>query len=146
MFTKETVSKSLSRHVSFIFFVTIRKGSDHFIVEGVTDANIIVAVKKTDRNDGYPTYGTVYYQLNQGKEATCSISHKNQTHDICKIVTHRLATKFTLRFRTCSIHKIWRSYTYGDYSSWQTVWTEPPSKHTPQLIKVNCVVVKGQIL
>ncbi len=79
MFTKETVSKSLSTHVCFIFFVTIRKGSDHFIVEGATDANIIVAVKKTDGNDGYPTYGTVYYQLNQGEEARCLISHKNQT-------------------------------------------------------------------
>ncbi len=138
MFTKETVSKSPSTHVCFIFFVTIRKGSDHFIVEGVTDANIIVAVKKTDGNDGYPTYGTVYYQLNQGEEASCLISHKNQTHDICKIVTHRLATKFTLRFRACST---WGGCT--DYSSWQTVWTEPPCKHTPQ---VNCVVVKGQIL
>ncbi len=132
----------------FYFFVTIRKGSDHFIVQRVTDANIIVAVKKTDGNDGYPTYGTVYYQLNQGNEASCTISHKNRTHDICKIVTHRLATKFVLRFRACNkfgfIGHQWGGCT--DYSSWQTVWTEPPSKHTPQLIKVNCVLDKGQIL
>ncbi len=141
MFTKDTVSKPMRSHVCFNFFVTIRKGSDHFIVEGVTDANIIVAVKKTDRNDGYPTYGTVFYQLKQGKKETCQLSYKNQTHDFCKIVTHRLATKFTLRFRACK-----KGGGCTDYSSWQTVWTEPPSKHTPQFNKVNCILQRAQVL
>ncbi len=148
MLTKDAVSISISTHVCINSLVTVRKGSDHFIVEGVTDASIIVAVKKTDGNNGYPTYGTVYYQLNQGNEASCSVSHKNQTHDICKIVTHRLATKFTLRFRACNtfgpLGNKWRLCTGN--SSRQTVWTEPPSKHTPQLIEVNCVLDKGQIL
>ncbi len=140
MFTKDTVSKSIRTHVCFNFFDTIRKGSDHFIVESVTDANIIVAVKRTDGNDGYPTHETVYYQLNQGKEASCTISHKNQTHDVCKIVTHRLATKFMVRLRACQ-----KGAHCTDYSSWQTAWTLPPSKQTPQLMRVNFALDKAHI-
>ncbi len=140
MLIKDTVLKSIRTHVCFNFFVTIRKGSDHFIVETVRGSNIIVAVKKTDGHDGYPTYDTVYYQLNQGQEATCSISHKNQTHDICKIVAHRLATRFMVRLRTCR-----KLVGCTDYSSWQTVWTLPPSKQTPQLMRVNSALDRADI-
>ncbi len=42
-----------------IFFVSIRKGSDHVIVEGVTEANIIVAVTTTDGNYLFVTQETV---------------------------------------------------------------------------------------
>ncbi len=104
-------------------------------MENVTDANIIVAVKMTNDKDGYPTYDTVFYHLNQNYEEKCQLSYKNQTHGVCKIVTHRLATRFTLRFRAC-----WRRGICTDYSNWQTVWTLPPRKRTSQFIKVNCIL------
>ncbi len=127
----------------FGFFVLFffRIGSDHFIVENGADSSIKVAVKKTNWTDSYPTYNTGYYQLNQDNEASCTFSHKNQTHEICKIFTHRLATKFTLRFRACK-----KSGACTHYSSWQTVWTLPPSKHTPQFNKVNFIPDKAQIV
>ncbi len=118
-----------------IFSITVRKEPDRFIVENVTDANIIVAVKMSNGKDGYPSYDTVFYQLNQNDKEKCQLSYKNQTHDICKIVTHRLATRFTLRLRAC-----WRRSVCTDYSNWQTVWTLPPRKRTSQFIKVNCIL------
>ncbi len=123
-----------------MFFVTFRKGSDHVIVEGGTDANILVAVKKTNGKDGHPMYDTVYYQLNSGNEETCRLSHQNHTHDICKIFTHRLATKFTLSLRVC---KKWGGC--SDYSSLQTVWTLPPSKQNPQLMRVKSALDRAHI-
>ncbi len=100
-------------------------GSDGFTVECATDSSIILAVKTTNWKEEYPTYNTVYYQLNQDKEEMCRLSHKNQTHYICKIVTYRLATKFTVRLRAC---EEWDGCL--DYSRWHTVWTLPPSKQT----------------
>ncbi len=140
MLIKDTVWKSIRTHVCFNFFVTIRKGSDHFIVETVRGSNIIVAVKKTNPKDGYPTYGTGFYQLNQGKETSCSISHKNQTHGICEIFTHRLATKFTLHFDACK-----NGGGCTGYFTW-TVWTLPPSKQAPQFNKINLIPDRAQIV
>ncbi len=112
---------------------------DDITVEGVTNANIIVAVKKTNQKDGNPTYNAVNYQLKPGKEETCRLSHKNKTHDICKIVTHRLAKKLTVRLRACKIFMS-ESLHCTDYSSWQTVWTLPPRKRSSQLINVTCIL------
>ncbi len=113
--------------------------SNGFSVEGATNSRILVAVKKTNRRDAYPTLGTVYFELNQNKEELCTLSYKNRTHDICKIFTDRWATKFTVRFRACRSR--------GDcanYSHWQTVWTLPPSKQTPQFIKINSLRARAK--
>ncbi len=104
-----------------------RTEPDDFVVDRVTATSIIAALKRTQKTDGYPAYGYVFYNLNDEGDQDCQISGLNQTHDTCTINALQSVTKYTVRFRACYYYRYRSDCTA--YSRSQTVLTIPLSKY-----------------